>query len=186
MAQHQKSALPELCENDPTIVRDIMQPQQQHRRSSSCVSQNPDSDDGGDSIATPIRAKWHLVKRTVSHSLSVSLLISHPIHDPSAAFIPFPIVNFLRFALPALNWVFPLSPPTPTREFLRCRRGFRIHPIWTTKRYCSKRRLGCELEPICRRHPRHPSTPMPYLSPSYSECENCLEVLLNGWCSLIS
>ena len=48
-------------------------------------------------------------KKTLGRRSKVSLLICHPIHDPRAAFILFPIVNFLRFALPVLNWVFPLS-----------------------------------------------------------------------------
>ena len=61
------------------------------------------------------------------------------------------------------------------------RRGFfRIHPIWTTKRYCSEERgnggvrVRAHLPPPSQCHPF-----APYLSPSYLECEYCLEVWRN-------
>ena len=121
-------------------------------------------------------------------------------------------MNFLRFALPVLNWVFPLSytglsirlnpislptsfwelrfgrrmlysalnlstkniiqpdvsPCTPAREFLRCRRGcFASGYIQFGQLRDIARKeggLGCELEPICRHHatamPCHPFTPI--------------------------
>ena len=93
-------------------------------------------------------SQWHLVKQPVS----TSILISSHFHSRShREFSP----------LPALNWVFP---PSESEQRIPGMPFFRIHPIWTTKRYCSQETeggwLGCELEPICSHHRN--ATPSPF------------------------